>query len=364
MDAPERDARPDLIAPEEPGPAGAAAAPAARLERARAHGFVPLLMLLDRLRPGAADVGGEAAPELEAVRFRHDPSLAFSTSDVAAVQERVLPPDPTDFTDRPRSRWDVTTTFLGLTGAVSPLPSFVSEEILQRDADDGRNRDFLDLFHHRVLSFLARGWLKYDPAASHLSDFSDPWSRRLLAWIGEDVQDRGEDPSPSAPWLLLRAGPLLAERALTADGLQALLEDSLGEALEGEARIAVEQFTGSWVPIPEEDRTRLGVSASALGQSTVLGRQVLDPASGVAVVVGPLDRGGYRRFALEREARDRLQRAMATLTRGALRWHLILRLTPEAAPPARLGAAGSRLGVDAWLGKQGGEARLRFEAPS
>ncbi len=374
MDAPERDPRPDLSAPEEaPGVPEARAeasedpAPpddgrAARVDRARAAGFDVLLFLLDRLLPGAAEVGGDAAPGVEAIRFRHDPSLAFSPGEVVRVEEQALPPDPTDFTDRTRLRWEVTTAFLGLTGATSPLPHYLTEEVVQHDPEDRRSRDFLDLFHHRMLSFLARGFLKYDAAAAHLSDCSDPWSRRLLAWIGEDLEGAPGLLPLAERACLLRGAPLLAERALTADGLEALLADALAGTLEGDARIAVEQFVGSWGPIPPGDRTRLGVNASTLGQSVVLGRQVFDPVAGVAAVVGPLDAAGYQRFAVERESTDRLREVMRILTRGAVHCEVVLLLAPEAAPPARVGAAGARLGVDAWLGKQGRAARMRVGA--
>jgi type VI secretion system protein ImpH len=356
------------------GPSAADQERAGRLEVARRRGFSSLLLLLDRLVPGSLEVGGEAAPDAEQVRFRHDPSLAFSSSDVVALAERRLGNDPTAVADGPRRRWEVTTSFLGITGTVSPLPPYIQEEVVQEDPGDQRSRAFLDLFHHRALSFLARGQLKYDPAAAHLSDAADPWSSRLLAWLGVDEPHAAEgragaaaegaggaEPGLSrreARFLPLRAAALLAERALTVDGLEAILNEVMRDALADGARVAVEQFVGVWLPIPEADRTRLGISASALGRSVVLGRQVFDRSSRVAVVVGPLDRRGYERFVVEASARERLRSAITSVSGGDLVYDLVLSLPPGAAPPARLGAAGSRLGVDAWLGRQGEAARL------
>ncbi len=342
---------------------------ASRIEAARRQGFLPLLVLLDRLSPGAADVGGEVGAASEQVRFRHDPALSFTPGDVSRVEERMLPPDPMDFTSRSRRRWEIVTTFLGLTGTVSPLPQYVSEEIVQQPPDEQANRDFLDLFHHRALSLLARGLLELDPSATYLCDQGDPWSTRLLALLGVDPATRlgpsGEPPAvppgvgeEAARWLMLRAAPLLAERAPTAAGLEAILRDALHDELEG-APLAIEQFVGVRVPIAEPDRTRLGVQANTLGRDAVLGHTVLDRTGTVGVVVGPVGRAGYLRFAVERTASRKLRATLELAGRGELSCLVELLLEPEAAPPLRLAAAdGSRLGRDAWLGGQKRAARV------
>jgi type VI secretion system protein ImpH len=389
MDAAQRDAHaglttevepaPEASAPGLPAPApaeGVAPGPArddraARVETARRHGFLPLLLALDRLTPGALDVGGEVSPDAEQLRFRHDPALAFSASDVTSAVERTLPPDPSDFTDRERSRWEIVTTFLGLTGAVTPLPVHLAEEVAQGAADDPRSRDFLDLFHHRALSLLARGLLAQDPAAMSRTDAADPWSLRLAAWLGRDGDGPGtalgegggaQEAGRSSPrWGVLRAAALLSERALTAAALEAILNDALADALPAGARVAVEQFVAQWGPIPEADRTRLGAAATVLGESVVLGRSVLDAGSRIAAVVGPLDRGGYLRLSSTREPVARLRAALAAATRGELTCDVVLLLAPGAAPGARLARDGARLGVDAWLGSQPVETRVRPE---
>lgn len=331
----------------------------ARIEAARRRGLHPLVVLLERLRPGSAEVGGAASPGEERLRFRHDPSLAFGPSEVVRVDERTLPPDPSDFTAAPQRVLEVVTAFLGVTGTVSPLPQYVAEEVAQEDADAPRQRDFLDLFHHRVLSLLARGLQKHDPAASSRSDQTDSWSVRLLALLGVDVAAR----APDAPaWQLLRAAPLLAERALTAGALEAILTDALAGELGPRARVEVEQFVGTWVEIAAADRTRLGAQASRLGQDVVLGGRVFDRAGKVAIVVGPLDGAGYARFAVSPDAVEKLSTLTRALTGGALAFDVVLALEPDAAPPLRLsGIAGSRLGRDAWLGRQGVPTRLRAE---
>jgi type VI secretion system protein ImpH len=351
MDAQERDPRAPLSDGE-----------AERLEVARRRGFGPLMLLVERLRPDHPDVGGAAAPHEEAVRFRHDPSLAFSTSDVTSVRSVARAADPHDLAPR-APVLEITTTFLGLTGAVSPLPGFFAEEVAQEVAqasgDPARRREFLDLFHHRILSLFHRAATAHDPAATWRSDASDAWSSRILALAGLDVAGGGLPDVPA--WRLLRWAPLLAGGAVTAAGLEAALADALAAELGG-ARVTVEQFVGTWVPIAPEDRTRLGVAGCALGRSTLLGARVFDRAGKIRIVVGPLDRAGYDRFR-DPELRDRLERCVRALVPEGLDHEVALELEPDAAPPPVLSAAGTfRLGRNVWLGRQRSPARLAASA--
>ena len=58
--------------------------------------------------------------------------------------------------------------FMGTTGPQGPLPHFYTTLILSRlRSGDKTLRDFLDLFHHRMLSFFYQAWEKYRFAVSY-----------------------------------------------------------------------------------------------------------------------------------------------------------------------------------------------------
>lgn len=346
MDAQERDAT------------AAVSGEDALLRSARRRGFDPLMRVVERLRPGSPEVGGEAMPAEEPIRLRHDPSLGFSTGDVASVRRARLPADPGDLQPRPEIV-EITTTFLGLTGTVSPLPGYFAEEVAQEVAHAGdepaRQREFLDLFHHRVLSLFHRAATVHDPAATCRSDQSDAWARRLLALEGFDPV--GGHLPDLEPWRLLRYAPLLGERAMTASGLAAAVADALREELGG-ARVTVEQFVGTWVPVSPDDRTCLGVAACELGRLAMLGSHVFDRAGSFRVVLGPLDAEGFRRFERP-ELRARAGRIVRALAGDALDHEIVLWLSRDAAPPLALDSSGAfRLGRNAWLGRQEKDARF------
>lgn len=352
MGAEERDPR-DRLTPDEVG----------LLEAARRRGLRTLLLVLDRARGGAASaLGGPATASEEAIRFSHDPSLALSTADVVSVRER----ERADAGGAAPARrvLEVTTTFLGLTGEVSPLPPYLAEEVARELAHDEtpRRRDFLDIFHHRAISLLCRGVAKHDLPGSARSDLGDEWPRRLLALLGRDVAAGATDAEDALPrWALLRCAPALAERAVTAAALEGCLAALFAEAL-GDATVGVEQFVGGWVALAADERTRVGASASELGRSFVLGARVFDRACRFRIVVGPLDAAGYGRFSSPEEVR-RLRAAATALSGGDLEFEIVLRLLPGAVPGLALSATGDRhrLGRNTWLGRQGHEARVTVD---
>jgi type VI secretion system protein ImpH len=327
-----------------------------RVAAARTSGFYPLVLLLERLGGEGASPGSDASPEEEVIRFRHDPGLGFSCSDVSAVTERSCRPRPWEPDGASRPGWEVVTTFLGLSGTVSPIPLYLADEVAREDPDAPRARDFLDLFHHRLVSLLYRALASRDLPNGWRRDGRDTWTPRLLALLGVDAFERlGRTPLPA--WRLLGLAPLLAERVVTADALEAALEDALAGEL-GSARVAIEPFAGAWVDIPVGDQVALGVRASRLGEDLVLGRRVYDAAGTFRVVVGPLSAEGYSRFT-QGGGLGRVTEVLDALVVEPLEREVVLWLAADAAPQLRLGA--SRLGRDAWLAGQPRSVRLRVD---
>lgn len=333
-----------------------------RIADARRAGFYPLMVLLERLQRDRALLGTGSAPAEEGVRFRHAAALVFSPSDISKLECRTVPHDPGSLEAASREIYEVTTTFLGLTGPVSPLPSYFSEELLQEEADSSRRREFLDIFHHRLMSLFYRAQARCDLPNSRLSDGSDAWSRRLLSLLGFD------DPATVyrgfPPWRALRLAGLLGDGEVTAATLEIALGDVLATDL-GEARVAIEQFVGSWVEVEPEHVTRLGQNAHCLGRDLLLGHRIFDRAGKFRVVIGPLSREGYLRFAEGSEPLRSLAQTIDTLVGDTLELEVVLWLSREAAPSLQLSSRGTtRLGKNGWLGGQSRETRIPVRVPT
>ena len=124
--------------------------------------FFQAVRYLERA-PGAPRVGREGPASKEVLRLRPSLSLAFAPSDIEGAES--LPATA----ERP-ARARLTTRFLGLYGVTSPLPTHYSERLWENVTHEGqtRLREFLDIFHHRLLSFLYRSWTRHHYIVEYL----------------------------------------------------------------------------------------------------------------------------------------------------------------------------------------------------
>jgi type VI secretion system protein ImpH len=317
--------------------------------------FVPLIALLERLLGGDVRVGGDGPLAQEKFRFRHDPALTFHTVDVSALRlhgdsERAAWEEPQG-TPRDRIRAQITSTFLGLTGAVSPLPTYMAEEVAHDDEDPPVLRNFLDIFHHRFLSLIYRSVTRFDFALEYLSGGRDAWSRRVQTLTGVDAfsPDRR---TRLAPGLVLRIAPVLATRRRSAMALEAGVREVL-RLSEGETR--VRQFLSTWAPLAEDDRIKLGVVNSHLSRGMLLGTRVLSRAGKFRISVGPVRAEDRVRLQVGGDLYERVRGVVELAAPAGLEWDL--EVTSDERPAMKLASrSGSKLGRETWLagGRAGG----------
>ncbi|WP_142914495.1 type VI secretion system baseplate subunit TssG, partial [Klebsiella pneumoniae] len=86
--------------------------------------------------------------------------------------------------DNPDAPPTVRTTFLGLYGVDSPLPTAYLDYITQRHDGHDAVMAFLDIFNHRFITQYYRIWRKYNYPASFEAGAVDDISRCLLGLIG------------------------------------------------------------------------------------------------------------------------------------------------------------------------------------
>lgn len=339
----------DPVAPSDP-----TASPLHRevLANATRWDFFVTVGMLERLTPDAIRIGGDGPAQGEAIRFHHDPSLSFSAGDVSAATYDVVLRGPHAALERKQYRYHLTTTFLGLTGSSSPLPLFMSEEIAQLQDTAQLRREFLDIFHHRLVSFVFRIGVKYDLAREFSLDCTDSWTRRILALAGFDAW-AGRRARHIPAWRLARLAPLLASNVRSARAIEIALNDVCGEAL-GDATIEIDQFAGGWSPLDPSQRTLLAISNSVLGRSSVLGVQCFHRAGKAVIRIGPLQ-DNFRRFLADGDMYPVVRELLELMSPEPIDYELDLELDARARPPFLLGrSAGQRMGVDTWLSSRSG----------
>ena len=297
--------------------------------------FFHAVRILERLAPERAPVGGFADPDDEVVRFTVPPSIAFPASEIQSLHRA----------DDAPARMAV--NFLGLTGPLGVLPYAYTLAVSARArARDTALRDFLDLFHHRLVSLFYRAWRKYrftvgpsdapfDPLAAHVADLVGLGTAGLRGRT--TVQDQT---------LLFYAG-LLAPHRRSAVGLEQLVSDYFS------VPAAVEQFVGDWYPLAVRDRCALDdeqrSASSCLGLGAVVGDEVWDPQARVRVRLGPLRRAQYDDFLPGGAALQRLRDLVRLYTDDQLDVEVQLVLRHDDVPGCTLGGDVLPLGWTTWL---------------
>ena len=246
--------------------------------------FFQAVWILQRMFPHRKAVGTTSPPASEGVRFNAHLSLAFPPS---SIREIVRPKRE----DRPAQ---MTVAFMGLTGPQGVLPRHYTELLMERvAAKDLALREFLDLFNHRMISLFYRAWEKHRCLVGFERGVSgehpDRLSKYFWALMGLGTEAIRERLS-GVERVLLRYVGAIAQKPKSANALQQVLSDYF------KVPVSIQQFLGLWLPLAEEDWTRLGTRGSnnQLGQTTVLGTQVWDQQAKFKVRVGPMQ---YTEFA-------------------------------------------------------------------
>ncbi|MBE0116060.1 type VI secretion system baseplate subunit TssG, partial [Klebsiella michiganensis] len=119
--------------------------------------FYRFCQLLEKRNPDRPLMGSTSHPADDPVRFAPHPGMGFPGSELKAVEY-----DKDDDSRPPRIR----TTFMGMYGVDSPLPTAYLDDITQCREGHDALQGFLDIFSHRILTQFYRIWRKYSYPAT------------------------------------------------------------------------------------------------------------------------------------------------------------------------------------------------------
>ena len=177
-------------------------------DHSHAFNFYRFCQLLEQQMSDKPPLGSTFSPKDDPVRFRPHPGMGFPVSELKAVES-----DP----NHPGKPPTVRTTFMGLYGVDSPLPSSYVDDITQRREGHEGLEAFLDIFNHRMMTQFYRIWRKYSYPATFEAGGIDKTSRSLMALTG--ITDSGDIP---ASRLLAMLQPLV-RTTRTAEGIASVI---------------------------------------------------------------------------------------------------------------------------------------------
>ncbi len=300
--------------------------------------FFQAVRLLERLNPERASVGRFVDPDAEVVRFSVPPSLAFPPSEIHALEVDEAGEAPAE----------MAVNFMGLTGPQGVLPYHYTLLVAERSrARDDALRDFLDLFHHRMISLFYRAWEKHRFTVAYERGESDRLTEHLLDLVGVGLETlRGRLGVPDEA-LAFYAG-LLSLPPRGAVALEQLIEGFF------DVPASVEQFVGGWYPLPLRDQCALddGGASAQLGLGAVAGDEIWDQQARVRIRLGPMPRARYEEFLPTGAAHERLRALVRFFSHDQFDFEVQLALSADEVPGCVLGADGEepqRLGWSTWI---------------
>ncbi len=299
--------------------------------------FFQAIRLLERLAPDRKPLGRFTNPSDEVARLGAFPSLSFPASEIQSI----------DWPDgKPPS---LAVNFMGVTGPQGPLPHFYTTLILSRlRAGDKTLRDFLDLFHHRMLSFFYQAWEKYRFAVSYERGERDRFSHHLLDLIGLGTLGLQERLAVPDDAFLFFAG-ILGQRPHSAHALELLLNDYF------EVPFTVIQLVGGWFRLDDTTECCIGersTSSEQLGLGAVVGDEVWNQQARARIRIGPLDLENYLDFLPNGSAYEPLRSLLRFWTNEEIDFEVQLILEREEVPQCQLGGEGDsapQLGWVTWM---------------
>ena len=271
------------------------------------------------------------------VRFRAPRSLGFAPRDIDHVALVDLPDG--------RQMVDVRVPFMGIQGPSSPLPPSYTEWIMHDDRDVVPIEDFLDFFNHTLIRLVQTIWRKYRYELRYQYGAGDVQSRRIVSLIGLSPAMEASPLLPERSLLLPQLG-LAAMYSRSADAVAAMIAHYFSVPAH------IQEFVKRTLVLPEEQRNQLGVRQTVLGESLLLGCELVDRVGKFTLKMGPLSADQFVAFLPNGKDHGILISYVRFLIRDPLEWDIELELSAGETAGWQLGGeegVGGRLGWTTWV---------------
>ncbi|MGV3345439.1 type VI secretion system baseplate subunit TssG [Enterobacteriaceae bacterium LUAb1] len=304
--------------------------------------FYRLCQLLEQVAPERPLLGSTASPADDPVRFRPHPGMGFPVSELKSMnpEDAELPGPPT-----------LRTTFLGLYGVDSPLPSaYIDDIALQREGHEAVTH-FLDIFNHRITTQYYRIWRKYSYPATFEAGATDATSQCLLGLTGLGIPGvAAHIATPVSRFLALLSVMRLPTR--TCEGVAALVK-MLAPKTQASVNPWCPRTLYLTAPASLNRQARISLSGRV-----VLGKSVQEAGSQLRLTLQTEDKQEAQGWL----PGGQLHSDLLALLRVYLGWRsnaiLELQLPIRLLPPPQLGRQRVQLGRTGLLGRHNPTAIL------
>lgn len=301
---------------------------------AERYQFFQLVELLYKAKGIDVDTLLDQAPTHDPIRFASDASLSFVTRDITSVTAT-------------HEHIQIKVPFLSLTGAHSPLPSYYLDDLAWEELqEDPRVVTLLNLFNHRLVSYLYKIWRKYRYFICFKPNGQDEFSQRMYSLVGLG-------PSIIRNSLLVNQSKMLSYAGILANSGRSpqLIAALISHCFELDD-VKIESWQFRRVEIPESQRNRIGQKNSVLGKNFIAGSHMPDYNGKFTLVINDLSFDKMEMFLPTGSLHHSLVNFVSFILRDQLAWDLRLVLSNDQVESMKLGVdTGSYLGWTSFLGK-------------
>ncbi|MGU3526539.1 type VI secretion system baseplate subunit TssG [Raoultella planticola] len=233
--------------------------------------------LLEQHNPGCPPLGSTSHPADDPVRFSPHPGMGFPGGELKRIEYNKDDPDAPPV---------VRTTFLGLCGVDSPLPTAYIDDITLRREGHEALQGFLDIFNHRLMTQFYRIWRRHSYPATFDSGGEDSISQSLLGLAGLGIPGTAEHvATPVSRFLALLSVLRLPGR--TEEGIRAIVQ-----LLAPGTSVRVEPYCLR--PVRIEQPAGFSGEGILLDGNTIPGDEAWDAASQLLITLSTEDENDVR----------------------------------------------------------------------
>lgn len=299
--------------------------------------FYRFCQLLEKKQPGNPPLGSTSHPADDPVRFCPHPGMGFPVSELKRVEY-----DEEGSQNPPVIR----TTFMGLYGVDSPLPTAYLDDITQKREGHEALQGFLDIFNHRIFTQFYRIWRKYSYPTTFEPGGTDNISQSLLGLVGLGIPGMAKHIGTPVSRFLALLG-ILRQPGKTQEGIQALVT-----LLAPETAAQVSPYCLRPVVISHPSGF-YGEEDMLLDGNMPLGDEVMDASSQLLITL----RTGNHQEAQGWRPDGQLYQDFLVMLRVYLGWRfkakILLTVCTEALSMRPLGESPLWLGINGVLGAEG-----------
>jgi len=236
--------------------------------------------------------------------------------------------------------------FFGLLGPNGPMPLAMSEDITRLKSKKKQQiSDFLNIFHHRLLSLLYRAWANKEPAIQRDTSThrrTNNYERYIGSLAGYGLPAlRKRDTMPD--YGKFGHVAYLAGQSKHKQGLESMLYQLFNVPAK------IEEFIGEWLSIGKEHQCQLREShyAKQLGINATLGKNSWQCQYKFKVLLGPMHYDDYLHFLPNQPKIKTVNTVIKNYVGLEFDWEITLLLIKSSIPCTTLGQSGL-LGWTAW----------------